>query len=47
MFSADYGNLTDVFSGHGIVHAELTGNVLLIWGGVCTLLAPQDVETIT
>ena len=47
MFSADYENLKDVYSGHGYVHAELTGNVLLIWGGVCTLLAPQDVEIIT
>lgn len=47
MFSADYENLTDVFSGHGVVHAQLTGNVLLIWGGVCTILGPQDVEIVT
>ena len=46
MFAADYENLKDVFSGHGFVHAKLSGFVLLIWGGVCQILNPQDVEIV-
>lgn len=46
-FSSTYSTTRTVTTGSGSVLAQLTGYVVLIWGGVCTVLSPTDAASIT
>jgi hypothetical protein len=47
MFNTNYGAARLVPTGAGWVRAELTGSVLLVWGGLCTIAGTFETAVIT